>query len=89
MLCPKCEGATNIQQSAIPGPTAKKRGVEQLVEKGRKVFSWWSDEFRIRRRRCSECGEKFSTIEITTKDLADAFSEIARDHLGVGSPWCG
>ena len=87
MLCPKCLAKTTVTDSRSPGSNnLSNPWMKSMVKYGERVFGWWSDEFRIRRRRCCACRAQFPTIEVIARDLEDAFEEIMRDQE-LGAPW--
>jgi len=85
MICPKCQSKTTVVDTRMPGESISNR-IQYLLNHGERVFGWWSDEFRMRKRKCSECGADFKTIEITTEDLENALDEVQRDD-SLGTPW--
>ena len=81
MLCPKCQGKTRIVFSVEQENDSSNSGSKELIDKGERVFGWWTDEFCIHKRVCNECNHEFVTIEIIIDDLADAQLELAREGL--------
>lgn len=86
MICPRCQGKTAVVDSRSPGDGSASLKHQGTIQRGTRVYGWWSNEFRVRRRRCCGCGGQFGTIEVATNDLVDAFDEIQRDEM-IGSPW--
>lgn len=79
MNCPKCQEDTIVTNSVAHDykNVRKVSGHRQmLIAKAQKTYSWWSDDFRVRLRKCKECDHEFLTIEIVLQDLADAFEDI-------------
>jgi len=85
MICPECQSKTTVVDSRTPGESVSSK-IQYLLNHGERLFGWWSDEFRMRRRKCCDCGETFETIEITMRDLEDSYDEVQRDPE-LGKPW--
>jgi hypothetical protein len=71
--CEECQGATRVtdsrdERTARPG--------DYLLRKGSDVYGWYSSEFRVRRRRCVDCGHCAETIEVYLEDLDKSFEDI-------------
>lgn len=86
MICPKCQSRTTVTDTRAMGEGPLSNRIKFLMSEGERVFGWWCEEYRMRKRRCAVCGVRFKTIEICTEDLEDAFDEVQRDPK-LGSPW--
>lgn len=86
MICVKCLGRTIVIETRTPEKHHNKTSIKKLLDVGDTVFGWWSSDFEMRRRRCSQCGLVFNTIEVSEEDLRSVFDEISRDNA-LGRPW--
>ena len=58
MECSKCGGKTKVIGTRSPLKPGK--GAE--VKKAEKVVSWYTSEFTVRLRKCTQCGAKALTV---------------------------
>ena len=86
MICVKCAGKTKVVDSRASGNLASASWRRRLVFTGMGVFGWWSNEFVVRRRQCTVCGNQFQTIEIGIDDLKEAF-DVSSTEPELGKPW--
>ncbi len=80
--CEECQGATRVtdsrdERTARPG--------DYLLRKGSDVYGWYSSEFRVRRRRCVDCGHAAETIEVYLEDLDKSFEDLRGRDRNVRS----
>lgn len=85
MLCPKCQAATLVLEMHSPDSNDAHANNNPMIERGLKLFGWWTDEFQMAKRECLDCGHRFETIEMTIDDFRDALAEVIRE--GVLSPF--
>ena len=71
MNCPRCLKGTKVVDSRMPTKDTK----GDLSKIGDKAFGWWSADYRVRKRRCKSCQLAFHTVEVSTKDLNEAFQD--------------
>ena len=78
MNCPFCEADTKVRDSRVWSPDVDSSFalIKPLLLLGNKVWGWFSDMFRMRIRRCVECGKEHETIEIPVSDLLEVFDEL-------------
>ena len=80
MNCPRCLDATKVVDSRMPSTDS--RGC--LSKHGEKAFGWWCSDYRVRKRRCGGCSLVFHTVEVSTKDLNEAFEDAKDNKQGEG-----
>lgn len=86
MLCPKCQGKTKVLDTRSPANSTESAWAKKMLDHGQRLIGWWSNDYRVRKRKCTHCYLKFLTIEIATMDLEDAFDE-AKHGDDFGAPW--
>ena len=74
MICPKCLGATKVTDSRVPS-----KDECGLIRRGQKVFGWWCSDYRVRKRLCKVCELVFHTVEVSIKDLNEAFEDAKHE----------
>ena len=79
MNCPECHYQTKVVFSESPLDERAELHSNDIVEIGNDLFGWWKDEFNMRERECCECNHTFVTIEVSIKDLQDAFAELTHE----------
>lgn len=74
MKCPKCGSATTVTNSR----TLESRGEEYLKTRADKAVGWYTQDWRIRIRRCKDptcTNSRLETIELLVSDI----KEMLRD----------
>jgi hypothetical protein len=61
-------------------PLKPGKGAE--VKKAEKVVSWYTSEFTVRLRKCTQCGAKALTVELLLDDVQKMIEEAANGNLG-------
>ena len=80
MTCPRCLDATKVIDSRMPSTDS--RGC--LSKRGDRAFGWWSSDYRVRKRSCRGCSLVFHTVEVSIKDLNEAFEDAKDNKQGEG-----
>ena len=81
MRCVKCGEDTRVTDSRDDRSDRN----DWLLKAGARVFGWWSNDFRLRKRQCISCESRETTIEITLSDLEDSFADL-RTQLTITEP---
>ena len=76
MICPKC-GDKRWAVIDTRGSESVASTSSAAFNRASEAVSWYTSEFQARKRRCSKCGEKALTVEITLEDLHVMASLIA------------
>jgi hypothetical protein len=79
LRCVKCGTTTRVTDSRDD----RNNRNDWLVKYGDRVFGWWSQDFRLRKRTCldEDCAHKETTIEITLDDLEDSLNDLRKQLL--------
>lgn len=72
MRCVQCGGPTKVLDSRDD----RNARSDWLLRSGARVFGWWCTDFRLRKRRCLNCGHRETTIEVTLDDLRDSIEDL-------------
>jgi len=84
MHCPQCGSDAKVLDSRSADNDNPR--YQWLLERGHKVYGWWApNDFRLRKRRCtnSDCDHGFITIEVGLLDLDGAFADVRENTVKV------
>ena len=76
-MCGQKWGVTNT----IPSGTSVDRA--NLLKNGRRIASWYCDDFVVRVRNCRNCGHRKLTIELILCDIKKMFEIVSKEGITV------
>ena len=76
MECSKCGGKTMV--IGTRSPTKPGKGAE--VKKAEKVVAWYTSEFTVRLRKCTQCKTSALTVELLLDDVKNMIEEAANEN---------
>jgi transcriptional regulator NrdR family protein len=76
MMCPNCGAKTKV----VASRSIAKPGRGWSVSLADKVVGWYTKDFIVRRRRCTECSFSDHTVEIFTDDVRGLVKESIDGH---------
>ena len=76
MMCPACGEKTRVASSR----TIKKPGKGWEMRHAQRVVGWYTQDFVVRTRTCTNCAYKDFTVELLLDDIKGIMSETAKGH---------
>ena len=77
MECTKCGGKTKVIGTRSPS----KPGKGSEVRKAEKVVAWYTSEFTVRLRKCTQCNASALTVELLLDDVEKMIEEAAAGNM--------
>lgn len=81
MRCPKCGSRWSVVNTVACNSSSVAR--ENLLGRVRPVVDWYSEDYVVRIRKCGNCGNTSTTVELIVKDLKNMFRTISKEGMIV------